>query len=281
MPLSDLDSAASGKRQTGGAGGTPTGGVSATGGSAEDGGTPTSGGAEPTGGAGGTGGVATGGQGGNAEGGSPPTRGGAGGIQSGGAGGLAGASNGGVATAGAAAGMAGAAGTVESAGMAGAAGMAGSGAVGGEGGTGGTQCVGNLRDCDTNPDDCETDITSDPDHCGGCDKPCLGELDECIDSRCVSPPCTWDTATLMAQENYDYRVPGNGCVKIDQQKAGYFHLQAEVEVPFTYEDQCGNSGSGTIPWDTGSDPIVACPVTIDLLGLSNIIKIRWWNSGGG
>ena len=141
------------------------------------------------------------------------------------------------------------------------------------------ECSGDLQDCDSDPSDCETDISSDPAHCGGCDDPCPREHDECIDSQCVTP-CNELTATLMVEENIDYPVAGDGCLRIAEHPNGFFQLLASRVVPFTYEDDCGNTGEGEIPANQGSDLIPACPMTITLMSTSPEVRVRWWNQGG-
>jgi hypothetical protein len=272
VPMSDLDGAARGS--TGGASdadggtGSTTGATSATGGApgATGGTTGAAGGIVATGGApvGGT-------NGGNSPGGDAPN-----GGAEGGRGGTARSGSAGVAGV---AGVAGAAGVAGVAGIAGTAGDAGAGGEPGSGGTGGVlTCPDPLRDCDDDPSDCETDISSDLAHCGGCGSPCSGEYDECVASECVTP-CIWETATPMDSSSYPYIVPGDGCVKITQHRAGYYYIQVNRSLEFTYVDQCGNSGGQTLQAGQASSPMPACLMTINLLGTSPDVEITWWFGG--
>jgi hypothetical protein len=292
LPLSDLDSAAAGNPA-----GSETGGVLApTGGDAgtrDTGGTgasaPSSGGTE----SGGTGGIASGGTGSASAGGTggAEPNGGTAGVEltgatggvepNGGFGGVKsnGGSAGGEPTGGTGGGepTGGTGGGEPTGGDGGIAGA--TGGDSGTGGTGGLACVGDWQDCDTNPLDCETDITSDPAHCGACGEACLGTYDDCIDSECVTP-CNETTALVMAEQNRDYSVRGNGCVQVVEHLAGSYRFIASVATPFTYvAEECNSSGEGVIPIGTGSEPIPACPMVLDLKGTSAQITISWWNGG--
>jgi hypothetical protein len=140
------------------------------------------------------------------------------------------------------------------------------------------QCEGDLQDCDADPTDCETDITRDPAHCGGCGELCPGDWDECIASECVTP-CIDETAYVMPDYNYNYYVPGDGCVKIEDHLSGYYYIQVNRDMAFTYVDECGHEGSGELQASRGSDPLPACVMLIDLLGTSPIVEISWWFGG--
>ncbi len=258
VPLSDLDASAAGSAETGGA-------PLATGGDGGDGSTSGLGGA--TGGAptsGGTGGLTpVGGTGGSPRAGQAGhlPDGGKGGVEShGGRGGELEGGRGGVSNSGGTTGGVG-------------------GTTGGTGGgTGGTQCVGAWQNCDSNPDDCETDITSDPAHCGGCGEACPDVDGECINSGCT-PPCTWETAIPLQLQPAKNDVPGNGCVKVTSDLGGRSQFQASRETEFTYESRCGDNGSGIMPNNTGSAPIPSCETLINLRGTSSTLTIEWWLTG--
>jgi hypothetical protein len=88
----------------------------------------------------------------------------------------------------------------------GAASSGGAGSSAGGGGQAPNMCSDTVLDCDPAVADCETDITSDPAHCGGCDMACTNIAS--ATATCVDQTCGFACLTGRTDCNNDV---GDGC----------------------------------------------------------------------
>ena len=95
------------------------------------------------------------------------------------------------------------------------------------------QCDVGWGDCNgSGSDGCETDLTSDPIHCGACANPCPAVPNATV--SCVGGSCTPGCIAPYADCNND---PGDGC-----------------EIPVGVPDSCGPSGLSTFSAGAGATP---------------------------
>ena len=127
----------------------------------------------------------------------------------------------------------------------------GQGAAGGEGG-GSNTCSATFVDCDPAVPGCDTDINTDPAHCGDCDQPC--SLVDHATSTCTDQECGFDCIDGWGDCNDD---PADGC---------------ETNTD-SHNSHCGACG---VPCEPGDHADASCGGGV----CQQTCVSGWWNCNG-
>jgi len=120
-----------------------------------------------------------------------------------------------------------------------------------EGACGIASCDTGFENCDSAAADggvgngCETNVTSDPDNCGGCDNACVGAhaIMGCVDSECVPTGC---------EDDYDDCTGADGCETDTSSSSQHCGSCAGV---------CSNAGATTVRCAGGACAAPVCDST--------------------
>jgi hypothetical protein len=112
-------------------------------------------------------------------------------------------------------------------------------------------CRLNWANCDSNPNDCETDLATNPEHCGACSNTCFAETKQayCESGSCrqSSIPPTFDLCVLAGNRISDGCVKEGGAPVID---LGSLHIGEEQSR--TIAVTCSGNSVGPVTIDTVS-----------------------------
>lgn len=126
-----------------------------------------------------------------------------------------------------------------------------SGTGGAAGGTGGTGCIAGTGDCDMDPSNgCETDLVSDPNHCGSCDTICPGGGG--VPAICIGGLCGLECAAGLGNCDGDVQ---NGCES---------NLQNDPKNCGSCGLDCGNTSCVSGACACATESKTANPVPLDL-----------------